>query len=93
MSRCDIKEERNELTINDAVHGCTEYIQNEPSQVCRLHRNVYQIRHKNAPFVCIEPWYGRCDKEGFEGELSEREYEQIIKPEGDFRAKYTVTFG
>ena len=48
--------------------------------------------HKNAPFVCIEPWYGRCDKEGFDGELSEREYEQVLKADGDFRAKYTVTF-
>ncbi len=46
--------------------------------------------HKNAPFVCIEPWYGRCDSESFSGELSEREYEQILHPEGIFNAEYTI---
>lgn len=29
---------------------------------------------KNAPFVCIEPWYGRCDSEEFAGTLEQREY-------------------
>ena len=29
---------------------------------------------KNAPFVCIEPWYGRCDAEDFNGDITEREY-------------------
>ncbi len=24
----------------------------------------------DAPFVCLEPWMGRCDNSGFEGELS-----------------------
>ena len=49
--------------------------------------------HKNAPFVCIEPWYGRCDAEGFTGELKDREYEQMLKPGEDFRAEYTISFG
>lgn len=30
--------------------------------------------NKIAPFVCIEPWYGRCDKVDFEGDLIEREW-------------------
>ena len=30
---------------------------------------------KGAPFICIEPWYGRCDKESFGGELQDRDYE------------------
>ncbi len=33
---------------------------------------------KGAPFVCIEPWFGRCDREGFEGSLEEREYGQVL---------------
>ena len=49
--------------------------------------------HKNAPFVCIEPWYGRCDSESFGGDLKDREYEQTLKPGEDFRAEYTITFG
>lgn len=35
---------------------------------------IWSPTKKNAPFVCIEPWYGRCDKVGFAGELAEREY-------------------
>ena len=27
---------------------------------------------KEAPFLCIEPWYGRCDAVDFEGSLAER---------------------
>jgi len=46
---------------------------------------------KNAPFVCIEPWYGRCDRETFEGELSEREYGNNLAPSEEFYAEYMVT--
>lgn len=35
---------------------------------------VWSPAKKNAPFVCIEPWYGRCDAEDFEGDITEREY-------------------
>jgi len=27
-----------------------------------------------SPFVCAEPWYGLCDRQGFEGDVSERPY-------------------
>jgi galactose mutarotase-like enzyme len=49
--------------------------------------------HKNAPFVCIEPWYGRCDSESFTGELKDRDYEQHLAPSGVFCADYTITVG
>ncbi len=35
---------------------------------------IWSPAKKNAPFVCIEPWYGRCDAEDFEGDITEREY-------------------
>ncbi len=47
--------------------------------------------HKNAPFVCIEPWYGRCDKESFDGELSEREYEQKLGAGEEFNVSYKIS--
>lgn len=46
---------------------------------------------KNAPFVCIEPWYGRCDRETFAGELAEREYGNRLGPSAEFYAEYTIT--
>ena len=45
---------------------------------------------KNAPFVCIEPWYGRCDKVGFSGELSAREYGNSLKPGEVFEVSYNI---
>ncbi len=49
--------------------------------------------HKNAPFVCIEPWYGRCDSESFEGELKDRDYEQGLEAGETFRSKYVISVG
>lgn len=45
---------------------------------------------KQAPFVCIEPWYGRCDKEGFDGDIKDREWENALKPEECFEASYKI---
>ena len=45
---------------------------------------------KNAPFVCIEPWYGRCDKESFDGMLADREYGNELRPGKSFQAEYTI---
>lgn len=48
---------------------------------------------KNAPFVCIEPWYGRCDRVGFSGEISEREYGNTLAPGGVFDEYYEIVVG
>lgn len=53
---------------------------------------VWSPEGKNAPFVCIEPWYGRCDEEGFEGTLGERAYENILAGGGSFAADYSMRF-
>ena len=45
---------------------------------------------KNAPFIRIEPWYGRCDREGYKGELRDREWENVIAPGEVFRAEYQI---
>lgn len=46
--------------------------------------------HKDVPFVCIEPWYGRCDKVGYNGELKDREWMQHLEPGKVFRASYNI---
>ena len=45
---------------------------------------------KNAPFVCIEPWYGRTDRSSFAGELSEREWGNALKPSEVFSTHYDI---
>lgn len=51
---------------------------------------VWSSPKKAAPFVCIEPWYGRCDHENFSGTLQEREWGNALEPSGTFEAVYTI---
>lgn len=44
-----------------------------------------------APFVCIEPWYGLCDFADFEGTLEERKWGQEVAPGKRFAAEYSIT--
>jgi galactose mutarotase-like enzyme len=48
---------------------------------------------KNAPFICIEPWYGRCDAADFNGSLEEREWVKSLEADGVFETKYTIEVG
>ena len=52
---------------------------------------IWSPPKKSAPFVCIEPWYGRCDRVDFMGELSEREWENELEPAQTFEASYTIS--
>lgn len=45
---------------------------------------------KNAPFLCIEPWCGRCDDADFEGELPEKRWGNALEPSEEFSASYTI---
>lgn len=53
---------------------------------------VWSPEGKEAPFVCIEPWYGRCDAVDFDGSLAERPYENAIAAGGKFEASYQMRF-
>lgn len=44
-----------------------------------------------APFICLEPWMGRCDDYGFQGEISEKPDVIALAPEKVFHQSYTVT--
>lgn len=45
---------------------------------------------KNAPFVCIEPWYGRCDRAGYTGEYQEKDWMQHLQPGEVFNGGYVI---
>ena len=45
---------------------------------------------KDAPFVCLEPWMGRCDNVGFDGELSEKPNVNHAAPGESFRQSYLI---
>ncbi|MCF0203465.1 MAG: aldose 1-epimerase family protein [Bacteroidaceae bacterium] len=47
----------------------------------------------HAPFVCIEPWWGRTDREGYEGEFKDREYMNHIAAGEEMRGEWAVRIG
>jgi len=47
----------------------------------------------DAPFVCIEPWFGIADGEGFQGDLTEKEGILRLEPEGEFRCDHRIVIG
>ncbi len=51
---------------------------------------IWSPKGKQAPFVCIEPWYGRADHMEFHGELSQREWGNRLEPGETFEASYRI---
>lgn len=51
---------------------------------------VWAPLKRGVPFICIEPWYGRCDSEDFEGSLEEREWGNIAEPGQVWSASYQI---
>ena len=45
---------------------------------------------KNAPFICIEPWYGRCDRAGYEGDYRDKDWINRLAPGETFGSVYTI---
>ena len=48
---------------------------------------------KDAPFVCLEPWMGRCDDVGFEGDISEKPGINSVESGGTFEKSYQIIVG
>ncbi|MCI2048097.1 MAG: aldose 1-epimerase family protein [Lachnospiraceae bacterium] len=45
---------------------------------------------KKAPFVCIEPWYGRADGTEFHGSLEDRAYGNALEPGESFDRGFAI---
>lgn len=53
---------------------------------------IWSPAGRHAPFICIEPWYGRCDRSDYEGDIFEREWSQTLQPGEEFEAAYFLEF-
>ncbi len=51
---------------------------------------IWSPPKKQAPFICIEPWYGRCDRVDFAGDWTEREWGQRLEAEETFAVEYQI---
>ena len=79
---------------NEQVHKVTLY-NKEKLAYLSLHFNapvvgLWSPPAKNAPFVCIEPWYGRCDRAHYTGEYKDKDWMQHLQPEEIFQGGYTI---
>ena len=45
----------------------------------------------DAPFVCLEPWMGRCDNTGYDKELSQKANINMLEPEDVFDKSYVIS--
>ena len=52
---------------------------------------IWSPPKKNAPFICIEPWYGRADHENYTGGLEEREWGNELAAGETFEASYCIS--
>lgn len=52
---------------------------------------VWSPAKKNAPFICIEPWYGRCDGDNFNGSLQDREWGNTLEVGQNFKQSYYIS--
>ncbi|MBR2953718.1 MAG: aldose 1-epimerase family protein [Clostridia bacterium] len=51
---------------------------------------IWSPTKKNAPFVCIEPWYGRCDGADFNGDITEREWSNSLSVNETWYKEYEI---
>lgn len=51
---------------------------------------IWSPAKKNAPFVCIEPWFGRCDAEDFNGDITEREWSNSLEANDNWYKEYEI---
>lgn len=53
---------------------------------------IWSPEEKNAPFICIEPWYGRADATDFSGDFEDRDYINMLDVDEEFFGGYTMKF-
>ena len=54
---------------------------------------IWSPSGKDAPFICIEPWYGVTDIDGFDGELRDKYLVNQLLPGSSFMSEYVITIG
>lgn len=47
-------------------------------------------KSSDCPFICLEPWYGRCDNFGFTGEMKDKPGMISLEAGKEFHASYEI---
>lgn len=51
---------------------------------------IWSARNKNAPFICIEPWYGMADFQSHDKDLTKKEGIQKLNANETFTSSYQI---
>lgn len=83
------------LVIEDSQIKTVKLLDRSKQQYLALHFDapvvgLWSPNKEDAPFVCIEPWYGRCDREHFEGAISEKDWINKLEGGKSFSSKYSI---
>ena len=54
---------------------------------------IWSPTGKDAPFICIEPWYGVADLAGYEGNIEDRYLMNSLQPGASFMSEYIIRIG
>ena len=52
---------------------------------------VWSMPTSDASYVCIEPWWGICDSEGYDGNLQDRPYTNSVEPGKIWQEGYKIS--
>jgi len=54
------------------------------------HFGIWSPPHSDAPFACLEPWFGHADYKGHRKDIRHKEDMQLLEPGESFEATYTL---
>ena len=86
------------VKLHNSQTSCVELLNPDGSVAVKLNYKCPVIAfwspyQKNAPFVCLEPWYGVGDPRGFEGEFKEKPLINHLMPGASFMSEYIISIG
>lgn len=85
---------KNDALIFKTLKSKTLTITENKNPVLRVHfedfPNLGIWTKKNAPFICIEPWFGYSDSNTSSGNLFEKEGIQVLASKESFRSKFNI---
>ncbi len=83
------------LIIPEIASLCVGLVNASGKEVLQVHFDtsilgLWTPAGKNAPFVCIEPWYGTADWYDADGVWEHRKYMNVLAPGEIFEEGYTI---
>lgn len=88
--------DRDALILQDGQVNEVTLHNNRRQPVLKLHFDtaplvgLWSPPAKNAPFVCIEPWYGRCDRAHYAGDYADKDWMQHLAAGDTFEGGYSI---